>query len=169
MHNFPAPALLLACNELCSFPPSLLTASHSNAGNALPRAFQKHSKAGGASPVSAPSSSAHPLIPSPSGGGARPGWDLSSCGLPAPHLSSSTRVFRRGKNSNNLPKSQRTFLNLPELGPRGRCLAFPNSRAPKALKHAASRSDVENASPCFNAPRDHSSPPHLILYCQALL
>lgn len=27
MHNFPAPALLLACNELCSLPPSLLTAS----------------------------------------------------------------------------------------------------------------------------------------------
>lgn len=170
MHNFPAPALLLACNELCSFsslsPDCLPQQCWEYTSKSFLNAFKSQ---GGASPISAPS---HPRIPSPSGGGARPGWALSSCVLlcpPSPAFEQQHPGLGERENSNNLPKSQRTFLNLPELGPRGGCSAFPNSRAPKVLKHAAGRSDVENASPCFNVPRDHSSPPHLILYCQALL
>lgn len=47
MHNFLMPALLLACNELCSFPPFLPTASYRNT---LPRAFKKHLNPGRLSP-----------------------------------------------------------------------------------------------------------------------
>lgn len=78
MHNFPMPALLVTCNEVFSFPPFRLTASYSDAGNTPSRAFQKHLKPREDFPLSALSRGAHPLIPSPSGGRAGLGSDLSS-------------------------------------------------------------------------------------------